>query len=82
MTICGDLTARVLLLAGDEPAVAHGERLEQAAMDVVGAALAQGVLDAPGHDLLADERVAVVLLHVGEAGDGLARDEVGAVGRA
>src|SRR5438876_11628963 len=42
----GDLPPGVLLLAGDQPAVAHGERLEQAALDVVGAALLEHVLDA------------------------------------
>jgi hypothetical protein len=70
-----------LLLAGDQPAVADDEGLEETALDVVGATLAELVFDAPGHDLLADEAVAVVLLDVGEAGDRLALDEVGAVGQ-
>ena len=34
-----DLPGRVLLLSGDETAVAHSERFEQAALNVVGAAL-------------------------------------------
>src|SRR5690242_10579921 len=40
----GDLAARVLLLAGDQPPVADDEGLEEAALHVVGPALAQRVL--------------------------------------
>src|SRR5690348_5330848 len=65
----GDLAARVLLLAGDQPPVADDERLEQAALHVVGAPLPECVLDPPGHHLLPDELVRVVLLDIGEAGN-------------
>src|SRR5438876_9369989 len=57
----GDLPPGVLLLASDQPAVANGERLEQAALHVVGTPRLQHVLDAPWHHLLTDERVAEVL---------------------
>src|SRR6266487_2937167 len=74
-----DLPGRVLLLPGDEPAVAHGECLEQAALHVVGPAPLELVLDPERHHLLADEPVAEVLLDVREPGDGLAVDQVGTV---
>ena len=76
-----DLPGRVLLLSGDEPTVAHGERFEQPALHVVGSAVLEFVLDPEWHHLLADERVAEVLLDVREPGDGLAVDQVGAVGQ-
>src|SRR6266702_6611716 len=77
----GDLAAGVLLLARDQATVADGEGLEQARADVAGAAFAQRVLQAPGHDLHAGGAVAVVFFDVGEAGDGAAGDQCGAVGQ-
>src|SRR5207248_9003971 len=64
----GDLAPRVLLLAGDQPAVAHGKGLEQTTVDVVGPVLFEHVLDPPRHHLLSDEAVTELLLDVREAG--------------
>jgi hypothetical protein len=77
----GDVGAGVLLLAGDELVVADREGLEEAGLNVVGAPLSGLVLDPEGHHALADGGVAEVLLDVGEAGDGLALDQAGAVGQ-
>src|SRR5262252_5784824 len=70
----GDLPCRVLLLSGDQPAVADRECLEQPTLYVVGAALLELVLDPKRHHLLPDEVVAEFLLDVRESRDGLARD--------
>src|SRR6266536_6049287 len=75
-----DFGSGVLLLAGDQASVADGEGLEAAGLDVVGAAFFGGVLDVPGHQLVADIVVGELLLDIGEAGHRLARDQVGAVG--
>src|SRR5215468_1170460 len=64
-----DLSGRVLLLPGDEPAVPHRECFEQPALHIVGPALPELVLDPKRHHRLADERVAEVLLDVGKPGD-------------
>src|SRR5690242_15282362 len=58
----GDLSARILLLSCDQTPVADHKCREQAAVDVVRAALAQGILQPPGHHLLSDGRVGKVLL--------------------
>src|SRR5262249_21134687 len=75
----GDLRARVLLLAGDQAPVADGEVPEEPALDVVGTAFAELILDPVGHHLLPDRPVDVVLLDVRESGHRLALDEVGAI---
>src|SRR5262245_34976953 len=75
----GHLPGRVLRLVGDQPRVPIGEGLEQAALDVVGTALAELVFDAVRHHLLPDRPVRGVLLDVREAGHGLPFDEVRAV---
>src|SRR4051812_36816398 len=72
-----DLATRVLLLSSNQTPVAHYKCREQAAVDVVRAALAQRVLQPPRHHPLSDRRVGEVLLHVREAGQGLAVDQVG-----
>src|SRR5262245_42451267 len=72
--------ARVLLLAGDEKAVADGVRLEARGDDEVRALkLLCLVLDPEGLDPLSDALVDVVLFGVREAGPGLPFDEQAAV---
>src|SRR5262249_44991425 len=72
--------ARVLLLAGDEKAVAYGVRLEaRGDYEVRALKLLCLVLDPEGLDLLSDELVDVVLFGVREAGPGLPFDEQAAV---
>ena len=53
-------------------AFADDERLEETALDEIGTALAERVLDPPGHDRLTDEVVRVRFLDVRKTGDGLA----------
>src|SRR5215211_2217762 len=63
---------RVLLLARDQIAVAHGVRLEATTDDEVGVLELLGlVLDPERLDLLSDEVVREALFGVGEAGPGL-----------
>src|SRR5262245_19551373 len=65
----GGRCARVLLLAGDEVAVAHRVRPEASLDDEVGVAqLPRFVLDPERLDPAADEVVGELLLGVGEAG--------------
>src|SRR6476660_9854484 len=71
----GGFGAGEVLLAGDEVAVADGERAECACLDVVGPELADFVLDAPRHDVgalgqrarLPGHPVGGVFLDVGQA---------------
>src|SRR6202043_2343809 len=86
----GGLAAAVVLLAGDEVAVADREASPEPRLDVVGAEGFELVLDAPGHDVLVFVEgahvphglVGGVLLDVGKASDGFARDQWLAVGEA
>src|SRR3954453_15777665 len=74
-----DLATRVLLLSCNQTPVAHHKCREQAAVDVVRAALPQRVLQPPRHPAAPHRRVGKLLLHVREAGQGHAVDQVGAV---
>jgi hypothetical protein len=70
----------ILLLAGDEAAVAYCEGFETATLDVVGTTLFGCILNVPGHHLLPDVVIGILLFYIREAGYSLARDEIGAIG--
>jgi hypothetical protein len=74
-----DFARRVLPLAGDQAAVANHEGLERPPWTLASRSLSESSTR-QGMIFLASEAVAVLLLDVGEAGDGLAVDEVGALG--
>ncbi len=76
--LCG-CRAGILLLAGDEAAVAYREGFEAATLDVVGTTLFGRILDVPGHHFLPDVVIRILLLYIRETGHSLARDEIGAI---